>query len=262
MIVPSKIRQAYQHLLRYPSIGKGISAVFGFLEVPLLDLFAWLHKHTGLDFYDDLMRSMSRVYGSRVIPLDVSIDAKNLVSPTEEILGLVRRVEGLSLGYCYCRSKYRNCENEVWTCIHVGTAESINELATRKPTRSATLEDVERIIKKANDAGLVHQLITAPNSEYFYVICNCCPCCCVMLNSSIRYGIKNTAISSNFIIRKEEEKCKNCGVCITRCHFGAHVATKEGVQVDSSRCAGCGLCVSTCSEKALSMIRRVESINH
>ncbi len=246
--------------MRYPNVGKAISALFGLFEVPLLDLFAWLHKNTGLDFYNNLMRQMTKVYGSRVIPLNVSIDTKNLVSPTEEILSLVRRVEGLSIGYCYCRSKYKHCDNDVWTCIHVGTAESIKELATRKQTRSATLQDVERIIKKANEAGLVHQLITAPNSEYFYVICNCCPCCCVMLNSAIRYGMKNAAISSNFIIAKEDERCTGCGVCITRCHFGAQVICEEGVLVERTKCVGCGLCISTCPENALSLIRRSEPI--
>ncbi|MFW9932687.1 MAG: ATP-binding protein [Candidatus Thorarchaeota archaeon] len=256
MGVGKRFKYVYNYLMGYPRFGKALSAFFGLLEVPLLDFFEWLHHNTPLDFYKHLMHGMTKIYGSKVIPLNVSIDSRNLVSPSDEILGIVRRVEKLSIGYCYCRNKYKNCNNDVWTCIHVGTAESLSELSTRMPTKDATVEEVEAIIKKANESGLVHQLITAPSSSYFYVICNCCPCCCVMLNSAIRYGIQNTAISSHFIILKDEQKCSSCGKCVSRCHFGVHSLLKDMLNVDTSKCVGCGLCVSTCPEKALTMTRR------
>lgn len=242
--------------MSYPGIGKAISAILGLLEVPLLQTVSFLDSHTRLDYFGDLMKHFTRLYGSRVIPLQVSLKAIPSISPTEEILEVVRRVKGLAIGYCYCRSKHQNCDNDLWTCIHVGTAESIRELGERVPLKSATLHEVERIVQKANERGLVHQLITGPTKDYFYVICNCCPCCCVMLRSAIHYGLGNTALASNFIASTAMELCTHCGVCAIRCHFGVRKLTDSTLELDHSKCVGCGLCVTSCPEKAIVMKRR------
>jgi len=254
--VPSIIERGFRFLISYQAIGKAVSSFLGLFEVPLLDFFSLLERYSGYHYFTDLMSQMTRVYGSRVIPLGVSLSAVPAVSPTEEILNLVSRVESLAIGYCHCRNKTKNCENDVWTCIHVGTAKSIEEISKKKPVKSATLEDVKELILKSNKAGLVHQLITAPSSDYFYVICNCCPCCCVMLRSAIRYGLGNTALSSNFIATLDSERCTSCGECVSRCNFGVCQIEETGFTFDPKKCVGCGLCVTACLEDALKMRRR------
>ncbi len=46
-----------------------------------------------------------------------------------------------------------------------------------------------------------------------------------------------------------EEKCIQCGECITLCRFGA--IDEETFQVNSLHCEGCGVCVHFCPEKAI-----------
>jgi len=256
MALPRIVTMRIRFLLRYPPIGKVFSSLFGLLEVPILDTIRFLDRHTRLNYFEDMMSLVTRVYGSRVIPLNVSLTAVPTVSPTEEILSIIRRVPALAIGYCYCRSAHKNCDNDVWTCIHTGTAQSLAELSTRMPVKSATVNDIEDLVLRADRAGLVHQLITAPSSDYFYVICNCCPCCCVMLRSAIQYGLGNTALASNFTVEHDREKCNDCGRCVPRCHFKARTVLNGAMKHEPERCVGCGLCVSVCENQANKKVRR------
>jgi len=256
MPLPRIVTRPINFLLRYNPIGKAFSSLFGLLEVPVLDTIRFLDRHTRLDYFEDMMSRLTHVYGSRVIPLNVSLTAVPTVSPTEEILGIIKRVPALGIGYCYCRSAHRNCDNDVWTCIHIGTAQSLAELSTRMPIKSATVEDVEELLLRSDKAGLVHQLITAPSPDYFYVVCNCCPCCCVMLRSAIQYGLGNTALASNFAVEHDWEKCNDCGRCVPRCHFKARSIVDGTLRHEPERCVGCGLCVTVCENHAIRMVRR------
>jgi electron transport complex protein RnfB len=256
MVLPREVIRLFGFLLRYPNVGKVASSVFGALEVPFLETIRFLDRHTRLNYFSDLMMHFTRLYRSRVIPLNVSLKAVQAVAPTEEILNIVRRVSALGIGYCYCRSTHKNCDNEVWTCIHVGAAESLGELTKRLPTKSATLEEVEELIVRSNERGLVHQLLTTPSPHYFYVICNCCPCCCVMLRSAVNYGMTHAVLASNFLAEQIEDKCNNCGKCIARCHFKARCIDSSTLVFVTEKCVGCGLCVSSCEFGAIKMIRR------
>jgi len=119
---------------------------------------------------------------------------------------------------------------------------------------------VEKILLKANEKGLVHQLITAPTSEYFYVICSCCPCCCVMLQTAVlqHHHQKNTniALSSKFASVHNKEQCIVCGNCSISCYFSARRVFNNLLVYQSNKCVGCGLCVTKCPVGAISMKRR------
>ena len=243
-------------LSKYPQIGKVISSFFGLLEVPLLELIYFIDKRIKPGSYQHLMKSFSYFYGSKVIPLKTKIEGMPTLAPTEEILEIIKRVPAVSIGYCYCRVKYQNCDNPVWTCIHIGTAKHLEELAKKIPLKSTSYEEVEKLLYKANELGLVHQLLTAPSPEFVYVICSCCPCCCVMLRNAIDYQIHGAVLPSNFIAKLNEDNCNNCGVCLDRCHFNALKSVNNEVKLDTSLCAGCGLCVNTCPTSALQLIRR------
>lgn len=251
-----RLKETGRLLLRYPRIGKLASSFFGAIEVILLDTIRFLDRHTRLAYFPDLMKHFTRVYKSQIIPINTSLEAVRAVSPTEEILNVVRRVSSLAISYCYCRSAHGNCDNEVWTCIHVGTAESLKELSDRIPMKSATLNEVEQLIQRAHDAGLVHQLLTAPSPDYFYVICNCCPCCCVMLRSAIDHGIADSTLASNFVSVQKHQSCDDCGVCVSRCHFGARTLGGSTLEYNREKCVGCGLCVTSCNRQAIEMTRR------
>ena len=254
MRLPTFLSKWVRQLLCYPNIGKALSTLAGFLEVPLLQTMFFLEKRNRSSKFRE---HFTKFYKSHVIPLNISLESIPSISPTEEILEIIRRVDALGIGYCYCRSKSKNCDNDVWTCIHVGTAESLHELSERMPIKSASVHEVEELLHRCDEVGLVHQLLTAPNQDYFYVICNCCPCCCVMLGSMLKHGITHAVLHSNFVSLNNWDLCDSCGECTSRCYFGARQMEKNEFIFDSSKCVGCGLCVTECNNKAISMLRRI-----
>jgi dihydroorotate dehydrogenase (fumarate) len=54
----------------------------------------------------------------------------------------------------------------------------------------------------------------------------------------------------------EEQKCRNCGLCMRICIYDAAQPADSAYRVVPERCDGCGLCVELCPTKAISMIRR------
>ena len=248
-----------------PKWGKVFGSVFGFIEVPLLEGVKAIDKHFIPGFYDGFMKYFAVFYGSRVIPLNINIKKTQTISPTEEILEIIQRMPSVALGYCYCRSTERRksetsgCTHDLWTCIHIGTAKKLAELKERTPLKGSNYEEVKAVLLAADKAGLVHQLITAPTSEYFYVICNCCTCCCIMLNDVIRHSSK-VALASNFIAINDKAKCTNCGKCVERCHFKAREMKNKFLHYNPKNCVGCGLCVNTCEYEAITLIKRISNI--
>ncbi|NHJ48221.1 MAG: hypothetical protein FK733_10585 [Asgard group archaeon] len=254
----TSVSKVINYLARYPKIGKFIGTFFSLLEVPILDIIYFIDKRVYPGSYHSLMKIFSLFYGSKVIPLNVTIEGTPTIAPTDEILSLIKRMPAISLGYCYCRTKHKNCENPIWSCIHIGTAKHLDELSKKIPLKTSSYEEVEQLVFKANKLGLVHQLLTSPTPNYVYVICNCCPCCCVMLKNAIDFNIHGAAIPSNFVINHNKSKCKNCGECSTRCSFHALDYSDSKLIIDKSKCAGCGLCISACGNNALILSRRFE----
>lgn len=54
-------------------------------------------------------------------------------------------------------------------------------------------------------------------------------------------------------IRRDEEKCFQCGACTAVCPTGALHIVRPGMEVlfDSERCSACELCVNTCLARAM-----------
>ena len=203
------------------------------------------------------MQNFSLFYGSKIIPLNTKVETGlPTIAPTEEILDIIRRVPKISIGYCYCRVKNKNCDNPIWTCIHIGTAKHIEELGKKIPLKSSSIEEVEELLHKTEELGLVHQLLTAPSPEYIYVICNCCPCCCVMLQNTMKFHLHGVVQPSNFIAEFDPSSCITCGVCVQRCYFSALKLIDNKIDYNEQNCVGCGLCSSACPENALKLIRR------
>jgi NAD-dependent dihydropyrimidine dehydrogenase PreA subunit len=254
----TSISNFINYLARYPKIGRFIGTIFGLLEVPILDFIHFIDKISP-GSYQPLMKIFSTFYGSKIIPINTVIENKASVAPTEEILGIIKQMPAVSLGYCYCRSKYKNCDNPIWSCIHIGTAKHIKELGDKIPLKSSSIEEVEHLLNKANKLGLVHQLLTSPTPDYVYVICNCCHCCCVMLRNAIDFNLHGAALPSNFIVKHNSNKCKNCGDCTSSCYFGTLEFDKK-LTINITQCVGCGLCITVCNNNALKLVRRLKKI--
>ncbi len=75
-------------------------------------------------------------------------------------------------------------------------------------------------------------------------------------NRGIQYlrdmGVKIESIAQR--IRRDDERCFQCGACTAVCPTGAlHIKRPEmEVLFDAERCSGCELCVNTCPARAMS----------
>jgi ferredoxin len=88
--------------------------------------------------------------------------------------------------------------------------------------------------------------------ERFYVICNCCACCCAGIEMMRRHGVPFLA-SSGYVARLDADRCRDCGRCATVCAFAALGPDEGRPQIDPETCMGCGVCVDTCPAGALSL---------
>ena len=253
-------------LKNIPALGKLLSSIFGVFEYFILEFFRKLDRK--FDFYT--MGFVNRYilkgrWGGRVVPLNLNIDVNTKFSTSQEILEILKRSNVAAIGKCYCRSTQRkydkpNCDHPIYSCIHLGVGKSLYEVLYKSNNlKKVSKEEIEDLLLESDRRGLVHQLIYFPNPQFYYVVCNCCPCCCVVLNKFIKYGAPHM-IKSDFVAKTDLDKCTNCGTCEKWCYFGSRKLIADKLNVNSQKCFGCGICVSKCPNKAISLIQKKERI--
>jgi len=247
---------------RVPILGKILSFVFGVFEYFMLEAFRFLDAKLNINTFKIVNRYIFKSrWGGKVIPLNVNFDIETKFLPSQEILALLSRskVTGIS---SYCRETQRkhsetpNCDHPIKTCIHIGFGKSLREI----PYKSENLvkvskSEIKKLLEECDKRGLVHQIIYFPNPLFYYVVCNCCPCCCVIMDKFLKSGSPQM-IKSDFIAYTDSLKCNNCGFCVEICNFNARKLIKEKLNFYSDNCFGCGLCVSKCPEKAINLRKK------
>ena len=187
-------------------------------------------------------------WGFRIVPVEAAIEQTSFVLPFERASELVRSAQRIAVQSCPCRKRERRCDNPIEMCI------SLNELADyimyRGLGRELTADEALALLREAEERGLIHQV---DNIDRARVICNCCPCCCVLFRSVVHHGLRSAIVKSRFRAQVDATLCTDCGACLARCHFGALTSADGIVTVDPDECYGCGLCVSACPCEAITL---------
>lgn len=247
-------------LERLPILGKIITSIFGAFEYFILETFRYLDTKLNISTFKVANQYIFRNrWGGKIIPLNVNFDVETKFLPSQEILALLSRSKVTGISTCYCRDTQRkhsetpNCDHPINTCIHIGFGKSLHEI----PYKSENLvkvskSEIKRLLEECDERGLVHQIIFFPNPSFYYVVCNCCPCCCVVMNKFLKSGSPQM-IRSDFVAETNFDVCSNCGICSNWCHFKARIYRQGSLILKPENCFGCGICISKCPENAISL---------
>ncbi|UCF57684.1 MAG: 4Fe-4S binding protein [Deltaproteobacteria bacterium] len=189
---------------------------------------------------------------TRVIPVNVSVEAKTHILDFESVSEVVRQAKVLAVTKCTCRLTARKCDRPLEVCIQVNNAAAY--ALARGTGRKIDVQEALDILRMAEEEGLIHVTMNRHQVDHF--ICNCCPCCCQTMPILIKGGIR-VVDPSRFRAEIDSELCSGCGTCHERCYFGA-ISWKDGEGsinlVEASACMGCGLCQVTCPEDAINLV--------
>ncbi len=247
-------------LKKAPAFGKLLSSLFGVFELHILEFFRRFDKKFDVHSWSKVNKYLLKGrWGGKVVPLGKNISLGSKFISSQEILEIVKRSNIVGVSWCYCRSVQRksdepNCDHPLYSCIHLGFGKSLYEIPYKSYNlKKVSNEEIQNLLDECDKKGLVHQLIYFPSPQFYYIICNCCPCCCVVLNKFLKFGSPQM-IKSDFIATTDLEKCVDCGICEDWCHFETRKFVNDKIQFNPNRCFGCGICVSKCPNQAITLI--------
>ena len=203
--------------------------------------------------YDQWMDKGQISFSSKVIPVSESLDAKQWVMPTEQVMQVLETAESIALQDCVCRTHYKRCEKPLEVCLLLNKVG--DKAVSQGKARHVSLKEAADILKRANESGLVHMSLYMPDHEVF-ALCSCCSCCCHDLQIIKRTGRNDIMVRSEYVAVTDFDTCIHCGDCEERCPFDARIIQEAELHYDDGKCAGCGLCVTTCPVEAISMATR------
>ena len=216
-----------------------------------LDLWQEFMETEWPEFARKISEIMPKPY-TRVIPVDVSVEAKTHILDFESVSEVVKNAKTLAVTKCTCRLTARKCDRPLETCIQVNNAAAY--ALARGTGRKIDVKEALDILRKAEEEGLIHVTMNRHKVDHF--ICNCCPCCCQTMPVLIKGGI-HVVDPSRFRADIDRDLCTGCGTCHERCYFGA-ISWEDGEGsvslADAEKCMGCGLCAVTCPEDAIGLI--------
>ena len=157
---------------------------------------------------------------------------------------------------CGCRHARPDPCLPTQVCLFIGEpyAEFMLEHHPKESRELSQTEALE-LLEEEHSRGHLHSAwFKDAMMDRFYVICNCCKCCCGGIESMVKYGQPMMA-SSGYVVSSNKELCEACGTCIDLCAFDALSLNKEHILIDWEKCMGCGVCTDKCPNQSLSLVR-------
>lgn len=191
----------------------------------------------------------------RTVPINASLKEQKTVALYDDVTDIIKSKEKIGVMPCACDrhmqvlNKACGRPNEVCLGFDFYADYCIEGLGVGRWIDQA---EALEILKKADDAGLVHQ--TGGDNQATECICSCCPDCCESLRAIKRFPKPARLAGSNYQAQHIEENCTQCEACIDRCPMDALTMADDGLSLNEDRCIGCGLCTTGCPSDALELV--------
>lgn len=174
---------------------------------------------------------------------------------------IIQSSEAAGVSLCACRHKAdhlgKACDKPQEVCLSLNFA--AEALVRSGMARAITTGEAMRVLETAKEAGLVQ---TGDNVQrHVGYICNCCGCCCGMIEAIKLFDMRNAIVTSNWIMEIDLSQCTGCGKCARLCPLEiieirekreGRKKRKWAVR-DESLCLGCGVCYSACTFGGITM---------
>lgn len=194
----------------------------------------------------------------QVVPIEKEISNKQVAMPHEQISKIIENSQSFRIFQCVCKHEQElldnRCEYPLQSCMAFAPIPDVFQ--DDDIGRVVTKEEALAALDKFEEDGLVH--ITSNYQQGHFFICNCCKCCCGVLQGITRLGLEaSDVVNSHYYAVIDSDACDACGICADeRCQVDAIEAGDEVYAIIQEKCIGCGLCISTCPTEAIELIRK------
>lgn len=195
----------------------------------------------------------------RVVPVETEIHPEMEVKRYEDVRTMIDKAKSFKVSDCICRKEMhlegKGCDYPLEVCLSFSREKDAYDRYLTG--RIITKEEAHAVIKRAEEAGLVHCTYNVTSGHVF--VCNCCSCCCGILRGVKEFNMPYMLARSDFVATIDADACEACGICADeRCPMDAIVEQDDVYAVQPERCIGCGVCAPTCPTEAVKLVHRPE----